>query len=75
MRWLEASPEEPAEWREAAPLGDRILWVTADEFSDLSRRVLELVGSAVTERIAARIGIGWAYTAGCLLFTAPLGRL
>ena len=31
-----------------------------------------LLGSAVTKRIAARIGVGWAYTAGCLLFTAPL---
>jgi MFS family permease len=31
-----------------------------------------LLGSAVTKRIAARIGIGWAYTVGCLLFTAPL---
>ena len=29
-------------------------------------------GSVVTRRIAARIGVGWAYTAGCLLFTAPL---
>jgi MFS family permease len=31
-----------------------------------------LLGSAVTKRIAARTGVGWAYTAGCLLFTAPL---
>ena len=31
-----------------------------------------LLGSAVTKRIAARIGVGWAYTVGCLLFTAPL---
>ena len=31
-----------------------------------------LLGSAITKRIAARIGVGWAYTAGCLLFTAPL---
>jgi Na+/melibiose symporter-like transporter len=30
-----------------------------------------LLGSVVTKRIAARIGAGWAYTAGCLLFTAP----
>ena len=43
MRWQETRPEQPAEWREAAPLGDRILWVTADELADLSRRVLELV--------------------------------
>jgi MFS family permease len=31
-----------------------------------------VVGALVTKRIAARIGAGWAYTAGCLLFTAPL---
>jgi MFS family permease len=31
-----------------------------------------LLGALVTKRIAARIGVGWAYTAGCLLFTAPL---
>ncbi len=31
-----------------------------------------LLGSVVTKRIAARIGVGWAYTAGCLLYTAPL---
>ncbi len=31
-----------------------------------------VLGSLVTKRIAARIGAGWAYTAGCLLFTAPL---
>jgi MFS family permease len=31
-----------------------------------------LLGAVVTKRIAARIGAGWAYTAGCLLFTAPL---
>ena len=31
-----------------------------------------LLGALVTKRIAALIGAGWAYTAGCLLFTAPL---
>ncbi len=31
-----------------------------------------LLGALVTKRIAARIGAGWAYTLGCLLFTAPL---
>src|SRR5215471_18659549 len=43
MRWLEASPDEPAEWRDAALLGDRILYVTAEELAELGRRVLELV--------------------------------
>jgi predicted ArsR family transcriptional regulator len=43
MRWLEASPDEPAQWRQAALFGDRILYVTAEELHELGRRVLELV--------------------------------
>ncbi len=43
MRWLEASPEEPAEWQRAAPFGDRILYVTAEELEELGRRVRDLV--------------------------------
>ena len=31
-----------------------------------------VIGAAVTKRIADRIGVGWAYAAGCGLFTAPL---
>jgi hypothetical protein len=31
-----------------------------------------VLGSLVTKRLAARIGSGWAYAAGCLLYTAPL---
>jgi len=31
-----------------------------------------VLGSLVTRRLAARIGAGWAYAAGCLLYAAPL---
>jgi MFS family permease len=31
-----------------------------------------VIGAAVTKRIADRIGVGWAYAAGCGLYTAPL---
>lgn len=31
-----------------------------------------VLGAAVTKRLADRIGVGWAYAAGCALFTAPL---
>jgi MFS family permease len=31
-----------------------------------------IVSAVVTKPIAARIGIGWAFTLGCLLFSAPL---
>jgi hypothetical protein len=43
MRWLEASPNEPPEWRDAVQLGDRILYVTADELAELGRKVKEQV--------------------------------
>ncbi len=43
MRWVEASPNEPAEWRDAVQLGDRILYVTADELAELGRKVRALV--------------------------------
>ncbi len=43
MRWLEASPEQPREWQEAARLGDRFLWVTPEELAELNRNVRELV--------------------------------
>jgi len=43
MRWLEASGEEPAEWQEAAPFGDSILYVTAEELKELGRQVRDLV--------------------------------
>jgi predicted transcriptional regulator len=51
MRWLEASPDQPAEWQEAAQLGDRILYVTAEELGDLGRRVLELVDESFERQV------------------------
>jgi Helix-turn-helix domain len=42
-RWLEASPGEPEEWRQAAMLGDRILYVTPAELAELGRRVREVI--------------------------------
>jgi len=42
-RWLEASPGEPAEWQEAAMLGDRILYVTPAELDALRGRVREVL--------------------------------
>ena len=52
-RWLEASPDEPAEWRQAAMLGDRVLYVTPAELERAgrpgqrgARRVLRAPGPA-----------------------------
>ncbi len=53
----------------------RVLHITAGVVGVLvgAAAVGALLGSVVTKRIAARTGAGWAYTIGCLLFTAPLG--
>jgi len=50
-RWLEASPDEPPEWRQAAMLGDRILYLTPAELEELGDRVRELL-DAYFERMA-----------------------
>jgi predicted ArsR family transcriptional regulator len=43
MRWFEARPEEPEEWQQAAQFGDTALYVTADELTEVARRVRGLV--------------------------------
>lgn len=42
-RWIEASPDEPDEWQQAAQFGDTFLYVTASELADLAKRIGELV--------------------------------
>ena len=55
MRWLEASPDEPAEWQQAAPFGDRILYVTAEELEELSRRVREMVDEYFERQVSPEL--------------------
>lgn len=47
MQWLEARPDEPAEWQRADLFGDRMLYLTADELGDLGARVRDLVDEYV----------------------------
>jgi hypothetical protein len=39
MRWLDASQDEPEEWRHAAHFGDSCLHVTAAELAELGNQV------------------------------------
>jgi DNA-binding transcriptional ArsR family regulator len=39
MRWLEAKPDDPPEWQEAADFGDTMLYLTAEELAELGRDV------------------------------------
>ena|ERR1700722_14471764 len=42
MRWLEHSQQESPPWQEAALFGDRILYLTAEELTELGVKVREL---------------------------------
>jgi hypothetical protein len=53
MRWLAARAEEPPEWQEAAELGDSLLYVTADELSELKRELRALLDRYI-ERVPNR---------------------
>ena len=50
MRWLEARPGQPEQWRRAAFLGDRFLWVTPEELTRMGEELL-----AVTDRYFDRM--------------------
>jgi hypothetical protein len=43
MRWLEARPDEPAQWQDAAQFGDTLLYLSASELAGLSERVQALI--------------------------------
>jgi Helix-turn-helix domain len=49
MRWLEVRAGEGAEWQRAAFIGDRFLWVTADELAEVGEQLL-----AVTDQYFER---------------------
>jgi hypothetical protein len=49
-RWLRASSREPAEWREAAQLGDTMLHLTAAELRDLGGK-MQLLLEPYLERL------------------------
>ena len=43
MRWLEVRSGESEEWQRAAFIGDRVLWVTADELAQIGRELSAIV--------------------------------
>jgi predicted ArsR family transcriptional regulator len=51
MRWLDSSQHESKEWQQAALLGDRFLYLTADELTEIGARVRELL-DPYSDRVA-----------------------
>jgi DNA-binding transcriptional ArsR family regulator len=43
MSWLQARDAEPPRWQQAALFGDTLLWLTADELSELGREEQALI--------------------------------
>jgi DNA-binding transcriptional ArsR family regulator len=50
-RWIQASPDEPEEWQQAAQFGDMTLYVTAAELTDLGKRIRELVDGYLDRQV------------------------
>lgn len=50
MRWLAARNDEGEQWQRAAFIGDRILWVTADELAGIGEEM-----RAVTDKYFERL--------------------
>jgi hypothetical protein len=43
MAWIHQKPNEPAEWQDAAHFGDNIIYATAEELSELDRKIDSLL--------------------------------
>jgi DNA-binding transcriptional ArsR family regulator len=43
MAWIHHKPNEPAQWQDAAHFGDNIIYATADELSELDRKIDSLL--------------------------------
>jgi DNA-binding transcriptional ArsR family regulator len=41
-RWLDQRPSEPGEWQRADQLGDRLLYLTADELADVGQKMRDV---------------------------------
>jgi len=50
MRWLDAQPDEPETWQEAAHFGDTFLYVTAAELVDLAEKIQALLDPYLTRQ-------------------------
>lgn len=51
LDWLARRPDESRRWRAAAPIGDHMLYVTADELASLDKQIVELL-NPYAERLA-----------------------
>jgi predicted transcriptional regulator len=58
MRWLEARPDEPAEWQQAAHFTDRILYLTAPELAELGEQVQALLDRYLVRNIRPELRPG-----------------
>lgn len=55
MRWIEQSVHEPAEWQEAAGLGDTLLYLTGPELAKLREAVDGLIGKFAERTAQAKL--------------------
>lgn len=71
MRWLAGSRQAPAPWREAAQFGDRLLYVTPEELTELGSRVEELLDEYLDRLARPELRPEGARRVTFLLFAFP----
>jgi len=70
-RWLASSQAEPAQWREAAQFGVRLLYVTAEELAELGARFAALLDEYLDRLVRPELRPEGARRVAYLQFAFP----
>ena len=70
-RWLDRTPKESAQWQQAAQFSDRLLYLTAEELSDLGTRVAALLDEYLDRLVKPELRPDDARRVSYLLFAFP----
>jgi predicted ArsR family transcriptional regulator len=70
-RWLNRTLDEPAQWQQAAQFSDRLLYLTAEELSDLGMRVAALLDEYLDRVVEPELRPDGARRVTYLLFAFP----
>jgi DNA-binding transcriptional ArsR family regulator len=72
MRWIEASPDEPADWQQAALSSDHILYLTPGELTDLGRKVAALLDDYLDRTASPRLRPSGSRAVNVIQLAVPL---
>jgi hypothetical protein len=71
MRWLEVRSQESEEWQRAAFIGDRFLWVTAEELGQVGRDLVAITDKYFDRQLRPELRPPGARLVTCLHLGFP----